>query len=306
MIDRFQSGDLSTQRAAPEFHWHSNENLVRRAWLGKPNGVAPLGNDNLVPKLHLPPCEIDLEKLAEYLSRGGKLEFLEQPSCFYAGPLVSSILYDGAYAFEKYWLCGERGIGCSEAGSDWRLLDPQPFESEPDGRSIIVQGMAAGLDDLDREILVAVDTDNRVSFTHDGLHWSEPESLGDYDFEDICYYNRTFTILCSNGHVLRSFFVEGTPLWEEQASSPNVTARLNKIRGGNGVWIAVGNDGRMRRTIDAANFEPLDSPTDADLFALCYGQGRFVFGDDEGKIAVSHTFLLRLGPLFVKTSNPFP
>ncbi|HBT76579.1 MAG TPA: hypothetical protein DEB39_06550, partial [Planctomycetaceae bacterium] len=169
-------------------------------------------------------------------------------------------------------LCGEQGIGVGETATDWRLPDTQPFGNA------IVQGMAAGRNENDQEILIAVDTGRRVSYTLDGETWSEPEILGEYDFEDISYFNRTFTILCSNGHVLRSAFSGGVPTWHEQASSPNVTERLNTIKGGNDIWIAAGNGGRIRLSTDATHFSAVSSPTTEDIFAGCFGQGKFVLG----------------------------
>lgn len=257
---------------------------------GLPNGVAPLDESAIVPKLHLPPMEIDIEQIVQYLLNGYKLEFLEQVSPFKGGPGVSTILHDAAFGRVDdepiYILVGEPGIGWSNNVSQWQMSETQPFGEIP------VVGVSFGEDDLLRPIFVSVDTTKRFSVSRSGKNdWADAVTLeGDYDFEAINYYNRTFLILCSNGVILRSVFENGNLVrWDEQADSPNITERMNDIFGGNNLWLAVGNGGRIRLSEDASHFVPVESPTTEDLLCGCSGKGKLVVAGRNNTLLIGMT-----------------
>lgn len=273
--NRFARGD----------HVHSWDGLVTVAMVGMPDGVASLGPDGIVPKTQLPPMEIDVEQIVNYLVGGHELEFLEQNSPFPRGPGVSTIIHDAATAVIDgtgvYVMVGEPGIAWSDNVAQWQMAATQPFGTVP------VVGVESGVDDLQQPLFIAIDTNRRYSVSRTGKNdWSAAVELdGDYDFEAICYYNRTFLVLCSNGVILRSVFADGELVgWDEQADSPNITERLNKIVGGNSLYLGVGNGGRIRYSHDASHFSVAVSPTTQDLLSACHGKGTFVIGCADGSL----------------------
>jgi hypothetical protein len=176
------------------------------------------------------------------------------------------------------------------------MSETQPFGDVP------VVGVAFGEDDLEQSLFVAIDTEKRYSVSRNGIDWESVYTLtGDYDFEAITYFNRTFVILCSNGVILRSVFSNGEVVgFDEQADSPNITAYCNDIAGGNDLYAAVGNEGKIRISPDASHFSAADSPTAEDLFSETFGKGKFLIGGANNTLIAGTN-----GTDFQKIISPF-
>jgi len=84
--------------------------------------------------------------------------------------------------------------------------------------------------------------------------------------------------------ILRLVWVDGEFFIEEQADSPTITEHLTTIRGGNGLWLAVGNNGRVRTSVNASHFVPKTSGTNLDLFSMAHGNGEFLIGAAGGNV----------------------
>jgi hypothetical protein len=244
-----------------------------------------LNEERIVPKQYLPSYEIDLEELLDLLNRGVALEFLEVYSPFHEGVGISTILHDGCYGNNTYVLVGESGIGYCEGNHDWEPVEIQPFGAVP------VIGVAFGQDDKNEDIFVAIDTTNRYSVSRDGKVWEYVYTLeGNYDFEAITYFNRTFVILCSDGKVLRSVFNNGNlASWVEQDDTPNTTEACNDIVGGNNIYVVVGNNGRICVSPDASHFVPITTPTNENitsenLLCVAFGKGNFLVGGEHNTL----------------------
>ncbi|MDR0704745.1 MAG: hypothetical protein LBF88_07115 [Planctomycetaceae bacterium] len=252
-------------------------------------GVPPLGEDRIVPKEFLPPFDVNINDL-------NKLEFLQIYSPFNVGINIPSIIHDGAYGNNIHVFAGEKGLAYSKNNSEWAFCVTQPFGNIP------AVGAAFGQDDQERDVFVAISTENQFSVSYQGNDlgnaWDEVSTInGDYDFEAVCYYNRFFIILCSNGVVLRS---TDLVYWTEQADSPNITAFCNDIEGGNDVIVVVGNTGRICISDDASHFVVADSPSLEDLLTVTFGSGTFLIGGE------NNTLLKGTGADdFVPVSSPF-
>ncbi|MDR1271046.1 MAG: hypothetical protein LBK82_16145 [Planctomycetaceae bacterium] len=239
----------------------------------QPNGVAPLDGDRHVPKEFLPPMEVNIEQIINVINGGHGLEFLEQISPFPQGIGVSAILHDGTFGNGVSVLVGETGIGYCEEGGAWTRSATQPFGNVP------AVGAAFGKDEQDQDIFVSISTTNRISLASNGKEWSVPYAVDErYDFEAICYYNRTFLILCSDGEVLRLTISNNNINYDEQGDTPNITAYCNDIEGGNGIIVVVGNTGHIRVADDASHFSVAESPTEEDLLTVIFAKGTFLIG----------------------------
>ncbi|MDR0336092.1 MAG: hypothetical protein LBI18_03280 [Planctomycetaceae bacterium] len=250
------------------------------AWArGLPNGVAPLDNENFVPKEHLPPTEINIEQVVNVIKGGQGLEFLEQISPFQQGFGVSTVIHDGCYGNDVHVFVGEAGIAYSDNNGNWTLSDTQPFGNIP------VVGVAFGVDDNENNIFVSIDKTKRYSTSRDGKAWDYIYNMKDnYDFEAIAYYNRTFLILCSDGEILHSSFKNGNISFTDQADSPNITAQCNDIEGGNDIVVTVGNGGKICISDDASHFMDAVSPTTEDLLTVTFAKGTFLIGGDNNTL----------------------
>jgi hypothetical protein len=261
---------------------------------GQPGGVAPLGTDNLVPEIHLPPFNIDIEQIVNVINGGIGLQFLEQISPFHEGVYVSTIIHDGAYGNGVHVLVGEAGIGYSRNNTEWTLVATQPF-------SVAAVGIAFGVDDSNKNVFVAIDTENNCSLSNNGMNWNYVHSFGgSYDFEAIAYYNRLFVILCSDGEVLRVTVTGQTLSWFEQEDSPNITAKCNDIEGGNNIYVVVGNNGKICTSEDASHFVTAESPTTNDLLTIAFGRGTFLIGGANNTLIKGTT-----GTNFERITSPF-
>lgn len=266
-------------------HVHSSNGLIRQEEKGIPGGVAPLDLDNLVPMIHVPP--IDLTDLLNSLQ--ANLEFVEVVSPFPQGIGVSSVLHAGCSIGEILSLGGEAGIGYSNGGATWHLVENQPFDAP-------VVGMAAGLNHDNEMTAFAIDTQKSFSTSRDLVEWSEKTTLdGNYDFSWVYYYNKTWVITSTNGQILRSVWNGMGYDFAEQEDGPEFTEGVVRTIGGNGQWIGFGLGGRIRRSTDASHFSPVESPIATDLYCGDYGNGIFVLGGENGTIVFGNGSEFEIG-----------
>ena len=180
--------------------------------------AAATDEHNILAKEHWPEYD-DIIKEVVVIMQTGR-EFKEVFSPFKRGPQVSSILHDADFHDGHYVMVGEAGIGYANHPTQWKLSENQPFGSIP------VIGCRFGEDDKNEIVCVAVDTQHRIAVSRDfGKTWSPPMKAGpQYDFSCLDYHNRTFTILCHGGQVLRLVWVDGEFMIEEQADRAGTIA----------------------------------------------------------------------------------
>jgi hypothetical protein len=133
---------------------------------------------------------------------------------------------------------------------------------------------------------VVVGGDTIVTST-DGLTWSDaalPFSLP-RNLRSVTFANGTFVAVGdgrnSNG-IWRS--ADGTN-WSPAANAP--MAELEDVAFGNGLFVAVGNDGAIHTSPDGTTWTARDSTVGSRLLGVTYGAGKFVVVGTRGRILSS-------------------
>lgn len=142
--------------------------------------------------------------------------------------------------------------------------------------------------------LVAVTTDGQTLYSDNGNSWTSHSNFdvweGNIELKAVMHDGSKF-VACGDDY---DFNIdpkgwEGTiytstdgSSWTERYDANVAGSSLNDVAYGNGVYVAIGNDGRILRSTNGTNWTPVTSGTTTDLKSVSYGDGFFVVIGDEG------------------------
>jgi hypothetical protein len=226
-------------------------------------GVPPLDKNAIIPKEFLPP--LDLNILFDQIKH--EFDFREiEPSPFEQGTIPSSVIIAGADIGTMSILVGDHGVAKTENIEDWTIVE-SPLVNSPVDACVAYKS--------DGSPLICVISNTEIAFSADTETWSLQEFADqNYDFSCVDFYQGKITITSTTGVILRASVDDLE--FSLQESATEITAGVVRCVGGNGIWAAVGLDGKIRESIDASHFSAAVSPTTVDLYALAAGKGIFI------------------------------
>jgi hypothetical protein len=188
---------------------------------------------------------------------------------------ISAVAYGGG----KFVVGGSNGqIAWSNDGEDWTLVDDSTFGSEDRINAIAF----AVLGQTGR--FIAVSNSGKMALSPDAVSWSAiaDTSFGSNSIYDITYGGGKFVAVGSSSHVAWSDFGLSWIGIEKSGNS------LSSVVYGDGKFVACGTYG-LAISPDGITWTDVPDQDDGNIsaFAIAYGNGKFVIGGWDGKIAYS-------------------
>lgn len=140
---------------------------------------------------------------------------------------------------------------------------------------------------LQGRFLAVTDSDNpdyrQVWTSPDGIEWTPLPMPRLQGFEAITTRADTFVLVGKYG-ALASLGATAGPLTSHGGGA---TANLRHVTRAAGLYVAVGNEGRLFTSPDGLSWSPRPSPSTNNLRSVAYGAGRFVAVDEAGGLCLS-------------------
>jgi hypothetical protein len=211
----------------------------------------------------------------------------------FGGQLIRSISYA-----KGMWVAvgGNVKITYSNDGINWSSVEDSPFR------------WAAGVYDVfyGNDRWVAVGSGRHIAYSVDGKIWDRLPNVGNEALPirhhiygqlltSIAFGKDRWVVTNDTGYI--AFSDDNTNTWVTAKDSTfrnETTSQILNITYGNGMWFAVGTDGRMAYSFNGDNwFAVLDHPFGTDsIMDIAYGNGKWIAVGWNGKMAFSDVIII--------------
>jgi hypothetical protein len=176
-------------------------------------------------------------------------------------PSISFNLKSGAYGNGKFVIVGNGGVMTSVDGATWNAYI-QPYD---------ITSVCFGSDGK----FVGIAND-KILHSIDGVSWSISTTLTGQNLTSICYGNRGYVVVSSNGKSYISTFGDSS-IWKTSIVMKN--NNWQSVAYGNGYYAAIaitGNLDRLCISADGLHWITRDTENNSNWYNICYGNGVFV------------------------------
>jgi hypothetical protein len=207
-----------------------------------------------------------------------------------------------AYGKDKFVVVGDI-IATSTDGRTWSAVTTNAFDYNSGDKARIYAIAHDG-----NSKFVAGGEFGKMAYSTDGVNWTATDSkFGDRD-NSICaiaYGNNKFVAGGENGKIATSTdgvtwtAVNTGSIFDYLYDGSTYKVGIGAIAYGNNKFVAVGDEGKIATSTDGVTWtavntgsifdyvDDLFGPSKAAIIAIAYGNGKFVAGGEESKIAVS-------------------